>query len=146
MPVAARTATLALCLLGCWLQVIGRPGSRLGVFPKRFLLHPGEQIHYTVCEPHEGSQTRCPDAEFGTKDPEIVRLIKPTGLFEALRPGRTELVMRTATSERRVSVQVAGRAEKPMTAVPYSTVREIVAKELLFVGHANLDGYDHTAV
>jgi hypothetical protein len=33
-----------------------------------------------------------------------------------------------------------------MVAVPYSPVREIVAKELLFVGHANLDGYDHTGV
>jgi hypothetical protein len=31
-------------------------------------------------------------------------------------------------------------------AVPYSTVKEIKAKEFLFVGHANLDGFDHTAV
>jgi len=142
----ARTGPLALCLLGCWLQVAGRPAPRLEVFPKHFLLHPGEQIHYTVCESREGNQPRCPDAEFATQDPEIVRLIKPTGLFEALRPGRTELVVRTPTSERRVTIQVAGRAETPMMAVPHSTVREIVAKELLFVGHANLDGFDHTAV
>ncbi|MGD0359712.1 MAG: hypothetical protein ABSC93_02520 [Bryobacteraceae bacterium] len=33
-----------------------------------------------------------------------------------------------------------------MMAVPHNTVREIVAKDLLFVGHANLDGFDHTAV
>lgn len=34
-----------------------------------------------------------------------------------------------------------------MLAVPYSTVQEIAAKDsLLFVGHANLDGFDHTAV
>jgi len=33
-----------------------------------------------------------------------------------------------------------------MPAVPHSTVREIVGKELLFVGHANLDGYDLAAV
>src|SRR5262245_1920249 len=33
-----------------------------------------------------------------------------------------------------------------MIAVPHSTARDIVAKELLFVGHANLDGFDHTAV
>ena len=31
-------------------------------------------------------------------------------------------------------------------AVPYSAVKEIKAKEFLFVGHANLDGFDHTAV
>jgi hypothetical protein len=118
---------------------------RLEVFPKHFLLHPGEQIHYTVCESPEGNQPRCPDAEFATKDHEIVRLIKP-GLFEALRPGRTGLVVRTPTSEQRVTIQVTGRAETPMIAVPQSTVREIVAKDLLFVGHANLDGFDHTAV
>jgi hypothetical protein len=137
---------VALCLLGCWLQVAGRPAPRLEVFPKHFLLHPGEQIHYTVCESTESHRPRCPDAEFTTKDPGIVRAVKPTGLFEALRPGRTELIVRTPGTERRVTVQVAGGAEVPMRAVPHSTVREIVAKELLFVGHANLDGFDHTAV
>jgi len=30
-------------------------------------------------------------------------------------------------------------------AVPYNTVKEIKAKEFLFVGHANLDGFDYTA-
>jgi hypothetical protein len=54
--------------------------------------------------------------------------------------------MRTPTAERRVTVQVAGRAETPMKMVPHNAVREIVAKNLLFVGHANLDGFDHTAV
>ncbi len=33
-----------------------------------------------------------------------------------------------------------------MMAVPHPSVREIVAKDLLFAGHANLDGFDHTAV
>src|SRR5690349_6655782 len=97
----------------------------LKVFPRHFRLHPGEKVHYTVCEFREDKQARCPDAEFATKDAEIVRLIKPTGLFEALRPGRTQLVVRTPTSEQRVTVQVAGRAETPMMAVPHSTVREI---------------------
>ena len=63
-----------------------------------------------------------------------------------MEPGRTELVVRSPTSERRVSIEVAGRAQPPMMAVPYSTVQEIVAKELLFAGHANLDGFDHTAI
>jgi hypothetical protein len=75
-----------------------------------------------------------------------VRLIEPTGVFEAVGPGRAELVVRTLTSERRVSVEVAGRAQPPMMAVHHSTIAQIVATELLFVGHANLDGFDHTAV
>src|SRR5260370_3002849 len=103
-----------LCLLGLFATGCGptrNPG--LEVFPKHFLLHPGEQIHYTVCESREGNQPRCPDAEFATKDPEIVRLIKPTGLFEALRPGRTQLVVRTPTSERRATSQLPGPHERP---------------------------------
>jgi hypothetical protein len=67
-------------------------------------------------------------------------------MFEAMRPGRTELVVRTPTSERRVTIEVAGPAQPPMMAVHHSTVREIVAKDLLFVGHANLDGFDPTAI
>jgi hypothetical protein len=66
--------------------------------------------------------------------------------LEAVQQGRTELSVRTPTLERRVPIEVAGRAQAPMIAVPHSTFREIVAKELLFVGHANLDGWDHTAV
>jgi hypothetical protein len=94
----------------------------------------------------EHNQPQCPDAEFASRDPEVVRLISPKGLFEAVRPGHTEIIARTTTGERRVAVQVAGRAETPMRSVPHNAVREIIAKELLFVGHANLDGFDHTAV
>jgi len=126
----------------------GPPGTpALELFPKQFLLHPGERIHYTVLERSGDSQPRfAADYEFAIEDAEIVRLIEPTGVIEAVRPGRTRLVVRTPTSERRISVEVAGRAQPPMTAVHHSTIREIVAKELLFVGHANLDGWDHTAV
>ena len=141
----AVTSLLLLCLLvllttGCGPS--GAPG--LEVLPKHFLLHPGEQIHYSV---HERSgKSLSVDYEFDIGDPEIVRPIEPKGVLEAVRPGRTELVVRTPASERRVTIEVAGRAQPPMMAVPHSTIREIVAKELLFVGHANLDGYDHTAV
>jgi hypothetical protein len=126
----------------------GPPGTPvLEVFPKHFLLPPGGQIHYTVLERFKDNQPRfAANYEFTIEDSEIVRLIEPTGLFEAVRPGRTELVVRTPASERRFSVEVAGGAQAPMMAVPHSTLREIVAKELLFVGHANLDGFDHTAV
>lgn len=120
---------------------------RLELLPKHFLLHPGEQIHYQVRERSEDSQPREPaHYEFSVEDPKIIQLIEPTGLFEAVRPGRTELVVRTRASEQRFRVDVAGGAQPPIMAVPHSALREIVAKELLFVGHANLDGFDHTAV
>jgi hypothetical protein len=135
--------TMGLLATGC-----GPPATPgLEVIPKHFLLHPGEQIHYTVLERSKDSRPRFADHyEFATEDPEIVRLIEPTGVFEAVGPGRAELVVRTPTLERRVSIEVAGRAQPLMMAVHHSTIAEIVARELLFVGHANLDGFDHTAV
>jgi hypothetical protein len=118
----------------------------LELFPKQFVLHPGEQIHYQVLERTGSSKLQFANAEFAIGNPEILRLVDRTGMFEALRPGRTELGVRTPTSERRIIVKVEGRAQPSMMGVPYSAVREIVGKELLFVGHANLDGFDHTAV
>ena len=118
----------------------------LEVLPKHFLLHPGEQIHYQVLERTENGWPRSVDYEFAIEDPKIVQPIEPKGVLEAVGPGRTELVVRTPTSERRVNIEVAGPAQPPMMAIHHSTLRDIVAKELLFVGHANLDGFDHTAV
>ena len=135
---------LQLSLLGCGLQFAAHAASGLEVFPRHFLLHPGEQIHYTACS--DDSKPRCPDAVFAIADPKIVRIVDPKGILEAIRPGRTELAVRIPNSERRITIQVAGPAQSPIAAVPHNTVRQIVAKELLFVGHANLDGYDHTAV
>ena len=120
--------------------------TQLEVLPEHFLLQPGEQIHYTVVEHLEDGKTRQPDGTFVTDDASILRVMKPTGLLEAGKAGRTELVVRTAASERRVTIEVAGSAQPPMMAVPYRRVRRIAAKEFLFVGHANLDGFDHTAV
>jgi len=126
-----------------------RHAPELEVFPKHFLLHPGEQIHYQV-RVREGEHSKdVPDYKFSIEDPEIVRPIQhPKGelFIEAVRPGRTQLVVRTPTSETRIYVEVAGPVQPPLMTVPYSTVKEIKAKEFLFVGHANLDGFDHTAV
>ena len=47
--------------------------AELEIYPKHFLLHPGEQIHYTVCI--EGSKPCCPDAEFAITDSKIVRML-----------------------------------------------------------------------
>jgi hypothetical protein len=125
-----------------------RPAGARGleVFPKHFVLHPGEQIHYQVLERSEDGRPRSVDYELAIEDPEIVRPIEPKGVLEAVRPGRTELVMRTPTSERRITIEVAGRAQLPMMAAHHSTVSEIMAEQLLFVGHANLDGFDYTGV
>jgi hypothetical protein len=152
------TSLLLLCLSGL-LATSSASGntSQLEVFPQHFMLQPGEHIHYQVLErPKKGSQPQtpcrisvgfgCPDVKFAVEAPEIVRLIDPSGLYEAVRPGHTQLVFRTATLERRITVEVRGPAQPPMMAVPYSSVHEIAAKNLLFVGHANLDGVDHTAV
>ena len=55
-----RDMFLALLVLSCCLHAYGHPAPRLEVFPKHFLLHPGEQIHYTVCEWPKGNQLHCP--------------------------------------------------------------------------------------
>jgi hypothetical protein len=55
-------------------------------------------------------------------------------------------VARAGASERRVTIEVTGGTQPSMMAVPYRSLPRIVAKEFLFVGHANLDGFDHTAI
>jgi hypothetical protein len=149
---------LLLCLSGLLTTSSASPNTpQLEVFPQHFMLHPGEQIHYQVLErPQKGSRPQtpcrilegfgCPDVKFGVENPNIVRLIDTSGVYEAVRPGRTQFVFRTATLERRIAVEVAGPVQPSMMAVPHATIGEIVAKDLLFVGHANLDGMDHTAV
>jgi hypothetical protein len=144
-PLSCLRHLVAIGMLATGCGPPGTPG--LEIFPKHFLLRPGEQIHYQVLERTENGQSRfAAPYEFSVGDPKIVRLIEPTGLFEAMGSGQTELVVRTPTSEQRVRVEVAGGAQPPMMAVHHTTLPEIVAKELLFVGHANLDGFDHTAV
>lgn len=118
----------------------------LNVLPEKFLLQPGEKIHYTVLEYSEDSKPRFAEGQFTIENPEIIRLIKPIGVFEALKIGRTELVVRTPTSERRIAIEVAGQPQPPMRAILHKGITQIVAKDFLFVGHANRDGFDHTAV
>ena len=136
-----------LCLLECLGASGGSPArTELRIFPNHFVLHPGERIHYQVVERGEDGQPRSVDYEFSIKNLEVVRSIEPKGVIEAVTPGRTELLVRTPSSERSITIEVAGRPQPPMPAVPHDTVHEIAAKELLFVGHANSDGFDHTGV
>jgi len=55
-------------------------------------------------------------------------------------------VVRTSNAERRFTITVAGAMEPRINAVFHTSVSEIKAKEFVFVGHANADGYDRTAV
>jgi hypothetical protein len=120
----------------------------LELFPQHFLLHPGEQTHYQVQVRERDRSQSVPHYEFAIEAPGMVRLIEPNGelFIEAVRSGRTHIVVRTPSAERRFTIDVAGPAQPPIMAVPYSTVKEIKAKEFLFIGHANRDGFDHTAV
>ena len=123
-------------------------GPELEIFPNHVRLHPGEQVHYQVYV-REGDRSRSvPHYEFAIEEPGIVLLINPGGelFIEAVRSGQTHILVRTATAKRSLTIDVAGPAEPPIAAVPHSAVKEIKAREFLFVGHANLDGFDHTAV
>jgi hypothetical protein len=159
---------LLLCLFAIFATAFGQTGTpELELFPKHFVLQPGEQIHYNVCPSDavarylKGTLPRgdfqCVDAKFSTEDPKVLRLVSATtikngkettvdGVLEAVGPGRTQLVVRTANSEQRFLVTVAGDAQPPIMAVPHTKVDNIKAREFLFVGHADLDGYDYTAV
>jgi len=109
------TSLLLLCLLELLAQVAaGAAQPSLEIFPKYFVLHPGEQIHYNVCPSEAVAQYlrgtlprgefHCIDAKFSTEDPKVLHLISPTtikngekttvdGVLEAVRPGRTKLVV-----------------------------------------------------
>ena len=143
---ASTTGLAILCVSVLSTSGFAPAAPALELLPNQFLLHPGERMHYTAVQRSANGQRRVVDYELASQDATVVRAIEPKGVLEAVRPGRTELVVHTPTSVRRVPVEVSGRAQPPIAAVHHSTVREIVAKELLFVGHANLDGFDHTAV
>src|SRR3954470_24093408 len=97
-----RRAVTSLVLL-CLLELLTASGGSsaapgLELFPKHFLLRPGERIHYQVMERSEGGQLRFPDAKFTIENPLVLRLSEgSSGVLEALRPGRSDLVVRTET-------------------------------------------------
>src|SRR5438046_5759524 len=74
----SRRAVTRLMLL-CLLELLTASGGSsaapgLELFPKHFLLKPGERIHYQVMERSEGGQLRFTDAKFTIDKPRIVRL------------------------------------------------------------------------
>ena len=133
----------AFAATGC-----GQPEvSGIEVFPRQFDLRPGETIHYSLLEhTGDGELHFFDDYEFQIGNPQVLELKDRRGLFRALSRGRTDLIVKSPRSERRYEIEVRGDVLPVLTAVPHSEVDTIVGEEVLFVGHANRDGFDHTAV
>ncbi len=133
----------AFATSGCGQPEVGG----IEVFPRHFDLRPGETIHYMPLEhTGDGELHFFDDYEFETGDPQVLELRDRRGLFRALSPGRTEFIVKSSQREQRYEIEVRGDTLPALTAVPHGEVDTIVGDEVLFVGHANRDGFDHTAV
>ena len=119
--------------------------TRLEIFPDHTRLRVGEQIRYSVFQRQGGALTWAENYTLTPRDPAVVRVVDTLRL-EAVSPGRTEVLVRSDVGERVLSIDVEPEAVAPMPATHHSEVDRIAGEELLFVGHANLDGFDHTAV
>ncbi len=139
----AVTALGAFAAAGCGQPEVGG----IEVFPRHFDLRPGETIRYTPMEhTGDGELHSFEDYEFETGNPQVLELGDQRGLFRALSPGRTEFIVKSPQREQRYEIEIRGAALPVLTALPHSEVDTIVGEEVLFVGHANRDGFDHTAV
>ena len=137
------TALAALGAAGCEPPEVGS----IEVFPRHFDLHPGETIHYTALESTgDGDLRFFDDYEFETGNADILELRDQRGLFRAVSAGRTHFIVKSPRREQIYEIEIRGDELPVLTAVPFSEVNTIVGEEVLFVGHANLDGFDHTAV
>ena len=143
----ARTVAVAgflgLCAIGC-----DAPETEgIEVFPRHFELRPGETVRYTPMERASGGTLQFLDEfEIETGDPQVLELQDGRSLLRAVAPGRTELIVKSAGTQRRYDIDVAGAALSVLDAVPHTDMDMITGEEILFVGHANRDGFDHTAV
>ena len=126
----------------------------VGLYPEHTSLRVGERIHYSVLQLEDGkpvleqkdaAPTFIENYSLVPQDPTVVRSIGG-GILEALSPGRAEVIVRSQVGERVFSIDVGPDARPPIPAIHHSEVDRITGEELLFVGHANLDGFDHTAV
>ena len=121
------------------------PPAALEVYPDHTRLRVGDLIRYSVFQRQDGAAIPVKDYSLTPKDPTVTRVVGKWQL-EAVSPGTTEVLIRSDVGERELSIYVDPKARPPIPATHYSDVERIVAEELLFVGHANLDGFDHTAV
>ena len=119
--------------------------AQLEVLPNHTRIAVGEQIRYALFQPQDGKLTPVEDYSLTSRDPAIVRVVGKWQL-EAVSPGTTDVLIHSDVGERELSIDVGPEARPPMPATHHSKVERLVGEELLFVGHANLDGFDHTAV
>ncbi len=119
--------------------------SRLEIFPHHTQLRVGEQIHYSVFQQEGESLKKVGDYSLVPDDPSVVRVVDLWRL-EAVSAGRTEVLVSSASGQRRLTIDVGPEPMPSMPAVHHSEVERLTGEELLFVGHANLDGFDHTGV
>jgi len=151
-PLGRGSKRLALTAAVVGLGTLGTAGCErtnvgaIEVRPRHFDLRPGETIRYLPMERVGGELKFIYDYELETGDATVLELRDQRGLFRALAPGRTELIVKSPRSQQRYDIQVEGQELPPLQAVPHSDVDRIAGEEVLFVGHANLDGFDHTAV
>ena len=132
----------AMFFIGCGVET---PSKQLEVYPDQTRLRVGELITYSVFQRQDGALSQVEDYILAPKDPAVVRVVG-TRQLEAVSPGRTEVLVRSDFGERVLSIDVDSEARPPIPATHHSEVDRIAGEELLFVGHANLDGFDHTAV
>ena len=121
------------------------PLARLEVFPEHTRLRVGDLIRYSVFQHQAGALTQVEDYTLTPTDPTVIRVVD-RWLLEAVSPGRTEVAIRSEVGERMLSLDVNPEVRPPIPATHHTEIDRIVGEELLFVGHANLDGFDHTAV
>lgn len=133
----AATVVIASC--------VQTPLARLEVYPAHSRLRVGDQIHYTVMHRRDGAPNFVEDYSLESKDPAVVRVVDSIRL-EAVSPGRAEVLVRSDVGERVLSIEIEPDARPPIPATHHTEVDRITGAEVLFVGHANLDGWDHTAV
>ena len=132
----------ATVAIACGFQTSPAP---LEIFPDHTRLRVGEQIRYSVYRRQDGALSGVDDYSLAPEDPTVARVVD-TWRLEAVSPGRTEVLVRSDAGERVLSIDVEPEVMPPMPATHHSEVDRIAGEKLLFVGHANLDGFDHTAV
>lgn len=120
--------------------------AALEVYPAHSrLLRVGDKIHYTVMHRRNGAPNFVEDYNLESKDPAVVQVVDSVRL-EAVSPGSAEVLVRSDVGELVLSIEVEPVARPPIPATHHTEIKRIAGPEVLFVGHANLDGWDHTAV
>ena len=132
----------AMFVIACAVET---PPAQLEVYPDQTRLRVGDLIRYSVFQRQDGASTQMEDYSLTPLDPTVIQVVN-TWQLEAVSAGRTELLIRGEVGERVLSIDVDPEARPPIPATHHSEVDRIAGKELLFVGHANQDGFDHTAV